>query len=252
MSRVIAVANQKGGVGKTTTVANLSAALAEQGKKVIAVDLDPQGALTAALGYDPYSLTRTAYTLLTRDTTVASVLRPVNAGLVLIPASVDLRAVEYQLAEQPDRAFRLRRSFERSHVPADYVLIDTPPDLGLLTINGLVAATDLLIPVQCQFLAMRGVRGLLESVWLVHERLNPQLNLLGVLATMYKKDSPHAHEVLTELRAVFGRKVFTAVIDDDEAVAQAPVVKQAVTAFRPDSPAAADFRQLAQEIIHAQ
>lgn len=252
MSRVIAVANQKGGVGKTTTVANLSAALAEQGQKVIAVDLDPQGALTAALGYDPYTLTRTAYTLLTREMTVASVLRPVNAGLVLIPASVDLRAVEYQLADQPDRAFRLRRTFERSHVPADFVLIDTPPDLGLLTINGLVAATDLLIPVQCQFLAMRGVRGLLESVWLVHERLNPQLNLLGVLATMYKKDSPHAQDVLTELRAVFGRKVFTAVIDDDEAVAQAPVVKQSVTAFRPDSPAAADFRQLAEEIIHAQ
>lgn len=252
MSRIIAVANQKGGVGKTTTVVNLGAALAEMGKKVVLVDLDPQGALTAALGYDPYTLTRTAYTLLLRDNaTVGGILRPVNPGLVLIPASVDLAAVEYQLADQPERTYRLRQAFERSRVPADYVLIDTPPTLGLLTVNALAAATDLLLPVQCQYLAMRGVRGLLESVWLVHERLNPQLNLLGVLATMYKKDSEHAREVLNELRAVFGRKVFSVTMDDDEIVARAPAAKQSVLNYQPDGPAAAAYRTLAEEITHA-
>jgi chromosome partitioning protein len=246
------VANQKGGVGKTTTVANLGAALAELGRKVILVDLDPQGALSAGLGFDPYTLTRTAYTLLVRDnTSLASVLRPVSDRLALIPSSVDLASVEYQLADRPDRAHRLKQALQRSRVPADFILIDTPPNIGLLTVNGLTAARELLIPVQCQYLAMRGVRSLLESVWLVHERLNPNLNLLGVLATMYKQDSLHAQEVVTELRAVFDNKVFEAVISDDDAVAQAPVARKSVLAYRPESEAAAAFRRLAEEINHA-
>lgn len=252
MTRVIVIANQKGGVGKTTTVANLGAALAEQGGKVILVDLDPQGALTAGLGFDPYTLTRTAYTLLVRDNaSLASVLRPVSDRLALIPASVDLASVEYQLSDRPDRAHRLQTALEHSRVPVDFILIDTPPNIGLLTVNGLAAARELLIPVQCQYLAMRGVRSLLESVWLVHERLNPKLNLLGVLATMYKKDSLHAQEVVAELRAVFNNKVFEAVISDDDAVAQAPVARKSVLTYRPESGAAAAFRRLAEEINHA-
>ena len=252
MTRVIVVANQKGGVGKTTTVANLGAALAEQGKKVILIDLDPQGALTAGLGLDPYTLTRTVYTLLVRaNSSLAGVLRPAGANVWIAPASVDLSAVEYQLSNVSDRAFRLKNALERSRVPADFVLIDTPPNIGLLTVNGLVAATELLIPVQCQYLAMRGVRGLLESIWRVHERLNPDLNLLGVLPTMFKKDSEHAREVVDELRAVFEQKVFDTVIADEDAVAQAPVAKQAVLAYRPDSEGAASFRRLAEEINHA-
>jgi len=249
--RVIVVANQKGGVGKTTTVVNLGAALAEAGQNVVLVDLDPQGALTAGLGFDPYSLTRTAYGLLLKDTTsLAGTLRPVGPNLVLVPASVDLAALEYQLAEQPDRTQRLKLALERSRLPADFVLIDTPPSIGLLTVNGLAAAAELLIPVQCQYLAMRGVRALLESVWLVHERLNPNLNLLGVLATMYKRDSEHAREVLDELRAVFGGKVFEVVIEDEDVVARAPVARKPVLTYQPESPAAAAFRKLAQEILH--
>jgi chromosome partitioning protein len=251
MTRVIVVANQKGGVGKTTTVANLGAALADLGRQVVIVDLDPQGALTAGLGLDPYTLTRTAYTLLTRDNaSLAGVLRPINDRLVLVPASVDLAAVEYQISDDAQRAHRLQQVLERSRVPADYILIDTPPNIGLLTVNGLAAATDLLIPVQCQYLSMRGVRGLLESVWLVHERLNPRLNLLGILATMYKKDSPHSREVVAELRSVFGGKVFQTVIEDEDAVAQAPVARQSVLAYSPGSAAASAFRRLAEEIDH--
>jgi chromosome partitioning protein len=253
MTRVIVVANQKGGVGKTTTVANLGAALAEAGQKVVLIDLDPQGALTAGVGLDPYTLTRTSYTLLTRENAaLASTLRAVNDGLVLVPASVDLAAVEYQLADAPDQAFRLRNVLVRSRVPADFIVIDTPPSLGLLTVNGLAAAAELLIPVQCQYLAMRGVRGLLESIWLVHERLNPDLNLLGVLATMYKTGSEHSREVLDELRQVFEHKLFDTVIEDEDAVAKAPVASKSVLAYQPDSDAAAAYRRLAQEIIHAQ
>ncbi len=251
--RVIVIANHKGGVGKTTTVANLGAALAELGQKVILIDLDPQGALTAGMGFDPYTLTRTAYTLLTRESpSLASVLRTVNDGLVLVPSSVDLAAVEYQLADEPDQAFRLRNALAVSRVPADFMLIDTPPSMGLLTVNGLTAATELLIPVQTQFLAMRGVRGLLESIWIVHERLNPELNLLGVLPTMYKTGSEHAREVLDELHAVFERKVFNTVIEDDDVVAQAPVAGKSVITFRPESDSAAAYRRLAQEVIDAE
>lgn len=254
MTRVIVVANHKGGVGKTTTVANLGAALALTGHKVVLIDLDPQGSLTAGLGLDPYTLTRTSYTLLTRENaTLASVIRPVNehASLVLAPSSVDLAAAEFQLSDEAGAPFHLRNALARSRVPADFILIDTPPSLSLLTINGLAAATELLVPVQCQYLAMRGVRGLLESIWLVHEKLNPDLNLLGVLATLYKTGSDHAREVLDELRAVFEHKLFDTVIEDEDAVAEAPVARKSVLTYRPGSEAAAAYQRLAQEVLHA-
>lgn len=251
MARTIVIANQKGGVGKTTLVANLGAALADLGQKVILVDLDPQGALTAILGHDPYVLTRTAYTLLTSDAaSPASVLRPVLPNLVLVPASVDLAAIDYLLADDPDRALRLKFALGRSRIPADYILIDTPPTMGLLTINALTAAHELLIPVQCQYLAMRGVRSLLEIIWRVHERLNPSLGLLGVVPTMYQPESNHAQEVVSELRAVFEDKVFAPPIPAAEEVAVAPVAHQSVLAYRPGSPAAAAFRTLAETINH--
>jgi chromosome partitioning protein len=251
MTRTIVVANQKGGVGKTTLVANLGAALAELGQKVVLIDLDPQGALTATLGHDPYTLTRTAYTLLTSDTaSPASVLRPVLPSLVLVPASVDLAAIEYLLSEAPDQALRLKFALGRSRIPADFILIDTPPAMGLLTVNALAAAQELLIPVQCQYLSLRGVRGLLETIWRVHERLNPSLALLGVVPTMYRPESTHAQEVIAELRAVFDDKVFAPPIPDAEDVALAPVTHQSVLSYRSASAAAAAFRTLAEAILH--
>lgn len=252
MARVIVVANQKGGVGKTTVVTNLGAALAEVGQRVVLVDIDPQGSLTAGLGLDPYHLSGTTYTLLTHtDTPLASLLRPVADNLALAPASVDLAAAEVQMAAWPDQPYRLRTALGRSPLSADIVLIDTPPGLGPLTVNGLVAAQELLVPVQCHYLAMRGVRGLLESVWRLHQRLNPQLSLLGVVATQYRAGSDYCGEVLDELQAVFNHKLFHAVIAVDDALARAPAAAKPVLAYRPGSAAAGAFRLLAQEVLHA-
>jgi chromosome partitioning protein len=251
MPRQIAVANQKGGVGKTTTVLNLGAALAELGAQVLVVDLDPQAALTASCSLDPYNLTRTTYTLLSRDnTSLAACLRPVGNNLHLLPGSVDLAAAELMMAGAPNAAFRLRDALARSRVPLDYILFDTPPSLGLLTVSALVSAQELLIPVQCQFLSMRSVRALLETVWLVHKKMNPGLDLLGVLATMYREHSDHSRQVVAELRSVFEDKVFEFVIPDEDAVAEAPVAKKSVLAYQPNSASAGAYRQLAEVIHH--
>jgi chromosome partitioning protein len=249
MGRVIAVANQKGGVGKTTTVLNLGAALAEKGKRVIMVDLDPQGALTAATGLDPYHVSPSSQTLISREEVrVSAVARPLGTNQWIVPANVNLSAVEYQLPKQNHRNQRLREKLKPIRGQLDFVLIDTPPSLGLLTTNALVAADELLIPVQCQYLAMRGVRALLETVWLIHERLHPDLQLLGLLPTMYDPNSPHAREVVREMRAVFGQKVFQTIIALEEAVAVSPAARKSVVDFRPSSRAAEAYRRLAQEI----
>jgi chromosome partitioning protein len=249
--RMIAVANQKGGAGKTTTTINLGAALAELGAQVLVVDLDPQCALTAICNIDPYNVTRTTYTLLTREgTSLVSCIRTIAPNLHILPGSVDLAVAEVQLAADSQAPFRLRDAFARNRAPLDYVLFDTPPSLGVLTVGALVASGELLIPVQCQFLSMRGVRALLETVWLVHKNMNPSLDLLGVLATMHREHSNHSQQVVAELRKVFEEKVFEVVVPDDEAVAEAPAAKKSVLGYQPNSPAANAFRQLAEVIDH--
>lgn len=251
MPRMIAIANQKGGAGKTTTALNLGAALAELGAQVLLVDLDAQAALTASCNLDPYNISRTTYTILTRDNaSVVSCVRNVARNLHILPGSVDLAAAEVMLATVPDAPFRLRDAFARSRAPLDYVLFDTPPSLGVLTVNALAASQELLIPVQCQYLSMRGVRALLETVWLIHKSMNPSLDLLGVLATMYREHSDHSRQVVAELRNVFEDKVFEMVVPDDDAVAEAPAAKKSVLAYQPNSVAASAYRQLAEAIHH--
>lgn len=249
MTQVIVIANQKGGVGKTTTVLNLGAALAELGYHTALVDLDPQAGLTATCGIDPYSVSRSTYTILTRKkASLVSVLRRLNERLFLLPGNSDLAAAEFTISKLPNPTNRLRETFMRNRLPLDFILIDTPPNLGLLTVNGLVAAQELLIPVQCQYMSMRGVRALLETVWLVHERLNPDLDLLGVLATMYRNKSELSQQVLGELQSVFDDKVFDVVIDDEDVVAEAPISSQSVLDYAPDSRAAAAYRAVAHKI----
>jgi chromosome partitioning protein len=250
LTRVIVVANQKGGVGKTTTVASLGAALSEKGFRVLLIDIDPQSALSATFGLDPYHMPRSMYSVLVHDnTSLARILRPAGrTPMALAPGSVDLAVAEVRLANRADRAYRLDTALSRNRVPFDFVIIDTPPSLGLLTLNGLVASQEVLIPVQVQYLAMRGVRALMESVWRVKRRLNPKLRLLGLLPMMYQADDRHAIEVMHELREVFGPKVFDIIINTDSGFAEAPVVNQTILTYDSNSEGAAAFRKLAEEI----
>ncbi len=251
MVRKLVVANQKGGVGKSVTVHNLGAALAEQGYRVLLIDLDPQGGLTASLGIDSFSVRRSAYSLLAHDqTSLARVVVHVGGTMALIPASIDLASTEVILGTGRSVVFRLRQALAHSRIPFDFIVIDTPPGLGVLTANGLVAAQELVIPVQCQYLAMRGVRALLGTVARVQRSLNPELRLLGILGTMYRPDSPLAQEVMQEIRAVFPRETFRTVIYESEALAEAPIAGQSILEYAPDDPAARAYRALAQEIVH--
>lgn len=249
MTRTLVIANQKGGVGKSTSVMNLGIALAEKGARVLLVDLDPQGGLTAAFGVDSYDIRRSVFSLMMYDhVSLARVIRPVRPKLALVPASIDLTALEIKLAGASDRAHRLRRSLQRSRIPFDYILIDTPPGLGILTANGLVAATEVLVPVQCQYLAMRGVRALMDTVVRVKTNLNASLKLAGLFGTMYRSDSNHAQEVVTELREVFGAKMYKTLIHYDDVVAEAPVAGLSVLEYVPRHPVAQGYRALAEEV----
>jgi len=176
------------------------------------------------------------------------VVKPIGERLWLAPASVDLSAAEYAMASLPDRTQRLRQSLQQGLEQVDYVLIDTPPSLGLLTVNGLLAAEELIIPVECRYLALRGVRSMLETMWLVHDRMHPQLRLLGLLGTLYKEGSHHSQEVLNELRTVFKNRVFQTVIPEDESLARAPAARQSVLLYQSISDGAVAYRNLAYEI----
>ncbi len=253
MTRTIVVANQKGGVGKTTTVANLGAALSALGKRVLLIDLDPQAALTATFGYDPYNMPRSMYSVLVhRSPPLSRIVRPAGADsrMAIAPASVDLAAAEVQLATAQRRAYRLQEVLERIQLPFEFILIDTPPSLGLLTLNGLVGAGEVLVPVQCHFLAMRGVRALMETVWRVKRRLNPRLRLMGLLPTMYNPASRHADEVVREMRAVFKNKVLDVLIEESIVFAEAPVAHQALVDYAPDHAGAVAYRRLAEDIAN--
>lgn len=251
MRRVIAVANQKGGVGKTTTVINLGAALAALGYRVALIDMDSQGALSASFGYNPYQADPSTTTmLLDPKVNLGDILRIVRSRFQIAPASAELLSAEYRLLKQSDRTQRLRKSISPQDENLDYVIIDTPPNLGLLTVNALVAASHLLIPVKTEYLAMRGVRPLLESCWLIRDKINPDLKLLGVLPTMFQTNSPHAKTVVAEMKNVFKHKLFDINIPLDEAAAVAPAVRKSVTDFRPNSAVAVAYRRLAEEVSH--
>lgn len=252
MSRKLVIANQKGGVGKSTLVMNLAAALAEQGQRVLMIDLDPQGALTASLGLDIYDVERSVYSLLMfEQASMTRALVTFSEQLALLPAGAALSAAEAKLGTTKDGPYRLRNSLGRTRIPFDVMLIDTPANLGILTANGLAAANELLIPVGCQFLAMRGVRALIEILPYVRQRVNPDLHLLGLVGTMYRPNSLHSQEVIAEIRSVFPDETFATLIHDDDLLAEAPVAAQSVLDYAPDSAPAAAFRALAQEVLDA-
>ncbi len=250
MERTIAIANQKGGVGKTTTVVNLAAALVAMGHRVAVIDLDSQGALTISLGLEPASLRPSTYNLLLdAELPFEQVLREVRPRFYLAPANTELIAAEYQLYTQPNRTLRLRKALARRSQPFDFILIDTPPNLSLLTVNALAAANELLIPVAASYLAMRGVRSLLDSVWLIRARIHPGLQLAGVLPTLVQAHTPSALTAISEMRAVFKNKVFRTFIPVDDAAAIAPAAHKTALEYAPNSAVAIAYRQLAKELI---
>jgi chromosome partitioning protein len=250
MARVIAIANQKGGVGKTTTTINLGVVLAQMQKQVLAVDLDPQAALTAGLGLDAYELGETIYTGLTSEGfLIDRVVRSVRAHLDLIPANIDLAAAEMELIGELRREFVLKRILTPLYSRYDLVLIDCPPSLGMLTTNALCACGEVLIPMQCEYFAMRGIRLLLDVIRRIKTRLNPSIELLGIVPTMYATGTIHAQEVLSEIRAIFGEKVFDTVIHKSIRFAEASVANEAMGEYSSKHKGAIAYAELARQLV---
>ena len=250
-ARVVAMCNQKGGVGKTTTTINLGAALDEFGRRVLLVDFDPQGALSVGLGVNPHELDRTVYNLLMDRGVVAEdiLLKTNTPGMDLLPSNIDLSAAEVQLVGEVAREQTLDRGLESVIADYDYVLIDCQPSLGLLTVNALTAADGVIIPLECEFFALRGVALLMDTISKVTERLNPQLELDGILATMYDSRTTHGREVLARVVEAFGDRVFHTVINRTIRFPETTVAGEPITSYATKSTGAAAYRQLAQEVL---
>ena len=250
-ARIIALCNQKGGVGKTTTTINLGAALAEYGRKVLVVDFDPQGAASVGLGVNPHELDRTVYDLLMeRGATYSDMVRTTTVeNLDLLPANIDLSAAEVQLVGEVARESVLARALRAAEQDYDNILIDCQPSLGLLTVNALTAAHGVLIPLECEFFALRGVALLIETVEKVRDRLNPRLQVDGILATMFDARTLHSREVLARVHEAFGDQLLQTVIGRTVKFPDASVAAEPITSYAPNHPGAIAYKQLARELV---
>ena len=248
---VIAVCNQKGGVGKTTTTITLGAALAELGRRVLLVDFDPQGSLSVGLGVNPHTLEHSVYNLLlTRDVGVGDVIdRTDTEGMDLLPSNIDLAAAELQLVSEVAREQTLSRVLAKVKGDYDVILVDCAPSLGLLTINALTAADWVLMPLECEFFALRGIALLTDTIGKVQDRLNPDLKVLGILGTMYDPRTLHSREVLDRVVQAFGDQVFHTVIRRTVKFPETTVAGEPITSYASSSPGAAAYRMLAREVL---
>ena len=249
MTEIVAVANQKGGVAKTTTVHSLGAALAERGRRVLLVDLDPQACLTFSTGVDPDSLEVSLYDVLIGKAEPMQA-RLSLAGLDLLPSSIDMAGAEVHLLTRPGREYALRRALSAIGPDYDTVLIDCPPSLGILTINGLTAARRVLIPLQCETLSHRGVGQLMETISDVRSFTNPDLEIVGVVATMFDPRTRLAHETLDAVGRSYGLTVLEPAVPKSVKVAESPGRGQSVLGHAPRSPAAEAYRALAGVFDH--
>ena len=248
---ILAMCNQKGCVGKTTSTINLGAALAETGRRVLLVDLDPQGALSVGLGVNPLQLDRTVYNLLMeRDVSVDDVMLTTDIpGMDLLPSNIDLSAAEIQLVNEVAREQTLLRALTPVLGDYDVVLMDCQPSLGLLTVNALTAAHGVIIPLECEYFALRGVALLISTIDKIKERLNPQLEVEGILATMYDARTLHGREVLARVVEAFGDRVFHTVINRTVRFPEGTVAGEPITTYAPSSPGAQAYRDLAREVL---
>jgi chromosome partitioning protein len=245
---IVAIANQKGGVGKSTTAINLGAGLAYQGERVLIVDLDPQGNTTSGLGIDRGTIEYSTYDLLVGDVDVLEVLEPSSVrGLYVVPATIELAGAEIELVSMFSRETRLGNALKPAAEDYHFILVDCPPSLGLLNVNGLSAAHEVLIPIQCEYYALEGVGQLVKNVQLVQNNLNPQLVIEGVVLTMFDGRTTLAADVVTEVREHFGDTAYRTVIPRTVRLSEAPSYGEPIEAYDPMSRGAIAYRELARE-----
>ncbi|MGC8804588.1 MAG: ParA family protein [Candidatus Ratteibacteria bacterium] len=248
--RKIAIINQKGGSGKTTTVVNLGAAVAEKGFKVLLIDLDPQAHSTIHLGFEPFKLEKSVYDVLVNEVSPAEIIIETHVkNLFLLPAKIELASAEIEMVNTIGREIVLREALKKTGNHYDYLFIDCPPSLGLLTLNALTTASEIIIPIQAEFFALEGLTKLIQTVQLVTERINPSTHISGVLITMFDKRKNICKEVAEKVKEHFGAKVFKTKIRENVKLAEAPGFGQTIFEFAPDSHGAEDYKKLAKEIL---
>ncbi|MCD8510943.1 MAG: AAA family ATPase [Bacillus sp. (in: Bacteria)] len=251
MGKVIAIANQKGGVGKTTTAVNLSAGLASLGKRTLLIDIDPQGNTTSGIGIDKGDLDHCVYTVLVEDKKASEVVIPTSVeNLHILPSTIQLAGAEIELVPTISREVRLKRSIEQVKEEYDYIIIDCPPSLGLLTINSLTASDSVLIPVQCEYYALEGLSQLLNTVRLVQKHLNHELEIEGVLLTMLDARTNLGIQVIEEVKKYFREKVFQTIIPRNVRLGEAPSHGEPIITYDPKSRGAEVYIDLAKEVMN--
>lgn len=248
--RIIAIVNQKGGVGKTTTSINLAAALATKGQRVLLVDMDPQGNASTGLGIPRHQREKTIYNVMTENLPVDEAIQPTAVtNLSVLPSHVDLSAAEMEIGQSEGRTRILRDALEASKAQFDYVMIDCPPSLNLLTINALAAARSVIVPLQCEFFALEGLSQLLQTVEMAKSSINPSLAIDGVMLTMYDRRNRLSSQVAEDVRKHLGRAVFKTIIPRNVRIAEAPSFGQPVINYAPNSKGAKAYLELATELI---